>query len=326
MGNVAITLVMKDYDYLAPLACGDVTVAGVDLTLDRRSPMTRTLADTSIHAGELSFSHYLIRTSGGDRSFVGIPLFAYRAFRHRCFYVRRASGLGGFADLEGTRVGTNSYPDTGNTWSRAALREAGVRIERIDWMYGPIDAPSDGPPARPALTLPPNVRPAPSGRALRDMLVDGEVDALMCPAPPRGFYDADSEIVRLIPDFRTAEQAYYRRTGLYPAHHIVGVRREVVERAPGVIRSLYRAIEESQAAWLAQRRALSETTPWMLADIEETVALMGADWAPHGLTDANRKMIEAFCGEQLAQHLVARPIDATGVFAEFAQIMRTGAG
>jgi len=326
MGHVAITLVMKDYDYLAPLACGDVAVSGVDLTLDRRSPIARTLADPGIHAGELSFSHYLIRTSGGDRSFVGIPLFAYRAFRHRCFFVRRASGLSGFADLEGKRVGTNSYPDTGNTWSRAALREAGVRIERIDWTYGPIDAPSDAHAARPALALPPNVRPAPPGRALRDMLVDGGLDALMCPIPPRGFYDAGSEIVRLIPDFRAAEQAYYRRTGLYPAHHIVGVRREVVERAPGVVRSLYRAIEASKAAWLAQRRALCETTPWMLADVEETVALMGADWAPHGLTDANRKMVETFCDEEFAQHLVERPIDAAGVFAEFERVMRAEAG
>lgn len=151
MDDVRMTLVMKDYDYVAPLACGDVVADGIALRLDRRTPMARVLADPGIEAGELSLSHYLIRTAAGDRTFVGVPVFAYRAFRHRCFFVRRGSTLETLPDLEGRRVGTNSYPDTGNTWSRAALREAGVRLERIDWTYGPIDDASGAPAPLPAL-------------------------------------------------------------------------------------------------------------------------------------------------------------------------------
>ncbi|MGQ9584262.1 MAG: hypothetical protein ACUVX9_04770 [Anaerolineae bacterium] len=57
MNKPAITLVIKDYDYVAPLACGVVTVEGVSLTLDRdtEGALDRTLAAASIDVGEPSF-------------------------------------------------------------------------------------------------------------------------------------------------------------------------------------------------------------------------------------------------------------------------------
>ena len=318
MGDVNITLVIKDYDYLAPLVCGDVVAEGINLTLDRVSPITRTVLDPAVTAGELSFSHHLIRMSRGEAAFVGIPVFAYRAFRHRCFFVRRNSDLRRLTDLDGRRVGTNSYPDSGNTWSRAALREAGVRIDRMTWVYGPIeDASAVGSAGRPQIPLPENVRPAPPGRALRDMLLDGDLDALMIPTPPQGFYASDSPVRRLVPDYRAAERSYYLRTGLYPAHHIIGLRREVFERSPWVAFTLYAAIERAKLAWQKSRGDLAETTPWLLAEIEEAVALFGEDWQPNGLTETNRGMVKALCEEELAQGLIQRPLDDAGVFAEF---------
>ena len=62
-----------------------------------------------------------------------------RAFRHRCFFVRRGSGLTSFKQLEGQRVGTNGWSDTGNTWSRAAMRAEGVDLNSIDWWVGTTD-------------------------------------------------------------------------------------------------------------------------------------------------------------------------------------------
>ena len=152
------------------------------------------------------------------------------------------------------------------------------------------------------------------------MLLVRDLDALMCPWPPKGFYEADSPIVRLIPDYRAAEQAYYLRTGLYPGQHIVGIRRELVERDPWIVRSVYQALDEAMKLWIEWRWHLAETTPWMLADFEETAALMGRNWQPNGV-EANRKVIQAMCEEQYAQGLVATPDDPTDVFAEFEQVM-----
>lgn len=321
MSKLKINIVTKNYDHLAPLACGDVVAEGIDLNLDRKTNMIQLLHDPSFHAGEASFSQYLIRLSRGERGFVGMPVFPTRNFRHRCFFVLRGSGLQDFKDLEGKRIGTNGWPDTGNTWSRAALREQGVRIDRIEWRVGPIDDPSyDSFGNRPKLTFPPNVRPTVPGQTIRDMLLEGELDALMCPRPPQGFYDADSQIVRLIPDYRQAEQDYARRVGFTPAHHIITIRREVFERDPWVVHSLYQAFEQSKVQWQASRRQLADTSPWLLADLEQATRLFGHDWQPYGV-EPNRRMIQTLCDEELAQGLIAEPLDASTVFAEFEQAM-----
>jgi len=317
MNKPTLTFVIKDYDYLAPLAWGDVTVEGADITWDRKSVITRVVQDPAIAAGELSFSAHLIRLSRGDRSFVGIPFFAYRAFRHRCFFVRKDSGLTSVKQLAGKRIGTNAWPDTGNTWTRAILRMEGVALDSIRWWVGAIDDPTY--PSRWQGTEPKYVQPAPQGATLRDMLMAGELDALMCPIPPKGFYAADSKIRRLLENYPAEEKAYLAKVGFYPAHHIVGIRREVFEKHPWLARSLFEALEKSRQLYQSKRKDLAELTPWLQAEIEETVKLLGEDWQPNGV-EQNRTMIAALCTEEYAQGLIAKPLDPSTVFEEFEQV------
>jgi len=309
---LSMTLVMKNYDYLAPLACGDVTAEGLDLTLRRDTARALDwIDDPSVHAGELSLSKHIQRLASGDRSLVGVPFFAYRAFRQRCFFVRRDSGLRAFRDLDGKRVGTNDWHATGNTWSRAILRDAGVTLAGMRWWVGSVD----GAPSRGRGALPPHAQYVAGGRTLLAMLLGGELDALMCPSPPKGFYAADSPVVRLVPDYTRAEREYYLRTGIYPLQHIVGVRRQAFARDPWAAASLYGALERSKASWQASRRGLAETLPWTLAEIEDATALMGEDWHPNGVA-ANRKMIQAFLDEEVAQGLIAQPLSVEALFSE----------
>ena len=318
MSQLPIRLVIKNYDFLAPLASGDIVAEDIALELDRATGMDRFWDDPSFDAGEISFSQYLIRRSQGEDRFVGLPLFPTRGFRHRCFFVRRGSPLGNLSDLAGKRVGTNGWLDTGNTWSRAALREAGVDIWGVDWTVGPVENPATGAGNRPAITLPTNVHPAPAGTSLVRLQLAGELDALMIPYPPAGFYEPDSPTMRLIPDYRAAERAYLKRVGFYPAHHLIALRRDVFERDPWVAQSLFRALETSRLRWQQERLLLAETTPWMLPEIEEAMALLGADWQPNGLAP-NRPMIAALCDEEYAQRLVAQPIDPREPFALWEQ-------
>ncbi len=312
--NIQLKLMMKDYGHVAPLASGDVMVEGVDLTFERdtTNALDRTLGDRTIGAGELSLSRHLGRLAQGDNSFVGIPVFPARSFRHHCFFVRRGSELQSLEQLQDKRVGCNEWPATGNTWSRAALREAGVRIEDIRWSVGSIDG---APSARAQGKLPSYVQTV-KERTLLAMLMDGELDALMCPFPPRGFYSEEKPIMRLVRDWRRAEMDYYRRTGLFPIFHIVGVRREIYERAPYVLRSLFNALEQSKRRWQANRRELADLTPWTLAEIEDTTAVFGDDWAPYGI-EQNLKVLQTLCDEQLAQGLVSQRQDARSAFREF---------
>jgi len=317
----ALTCVLMDYDYLSPLACGDVVAKGLELTLvrDTAGAMRRTLADPSMQAGELSFGRYIQRLAASDRGFVGIPFMAVRSFRHGSFFVRRDSGLRAMADLAEKRIGTNEWPATGNTWSRALMRDAGVRIDRIEWLVGSVDGAAP-PQYQTHDVFPSYVRPAPRGRTLSEMLLGGELDAVMGMTPSK-LHGENSPIVRLLPDYKMAEQEYFRRTAIYPAHHIVGVRREVFDRDPGVVTSLYAALELSKTTWLGRRRRLADTHPWMQAAVEETTQLMGEDWFPSGL-EPNRRMIQALLDEEVAQGLIAAPMSIDALFPEFQSLVQ----
>ena len=322
MGNLAVTLATRDYDSVHPLALRDVVPDGIDLTLIRAfDALERVGREPSIDGGEASFSQYLRRVAAGDRALVGLPAFVMREFRHRCLFVRRGSGLTDVAHLVGRRVGVDTWAATGNVWTRALLRERGVSLDAVRWMVGPVNA---GEPPASTNELPRGVEAAPPGSALGELLAAGELDAVMCPWPPAGFDQSGSAIVRLYADYRTAERDYYRRTRIFPAHHLVVLKRPVVERHPRIVPNLYTALKQARDRSEANHRVLHEASPWLLADLEEQTALMGADFQPYGYRE-NRDMVATFCAEQLAQGLIPKPLDPDALFADFVALTGSGA-
>jgi len=124
--------------------------------------------------------------------------------------------------------------------------------------------------------------------------LEGGIDAIVSYRDPRIFTDGAPNIARLFPDFRAAEQDWYRRIGLFPAMHMVGIRADLVERHPWLPLAACRAFEASKAACLpglADLDALAVTLPWLAAETAATIALMGRDFWPYGLAQ-NRAMIE----------------------------------
>lgn len=317
--SLDLKLVTKDYDFTQPLACGDVVPERIKLNYERDTPgaLDRTLSDASIDAGELSFSRQITRLANGDKSFVGIPVFPQRAFRHRCFFVLRGSGLNSIESLAGKRIGCNEWPASGNVWTRAILRAHKVRVDEIKWSVGSVDGK---PSNRPQGSLPPYVKPV-TDKSLLSMLLAGELDALMCPHPPKGFHDEGSPVVRLLQDFRTAEIEYFRRTGNFPTIHVIGVRRPVYEQHPWVLASLFKALEASKLRWQASRRNLSDTTPWTIMEIEDATALFGRDWYPYGV-EKNRSDIEKLSGDLFEEGLAPRRLTAAEIFPEFEASLR----
>jgi 4,5-dihydroxyphthalate decarboxylase len=76
------------------------------------------------------------------------------------------------------------------------------------------------------------------------------------------------------------------------------------------------------AIWMERRLYLAETSAWLTADIEESMAVLGRDWQPNGIK-ANQKMIKTLCDEEYDQGIIAAPLDSTAVFADFEKLMDT---
>jgi 4,5-dihydroxyphthalate decarboxylase len=316
--NVPISLVIRNYDAITPLVAGDVKAEGVDLRLDRETPMAQFTRDPSIQAGEMSFAQYLGRLAKGDDEFIGLPIFVTRGFRQRCFFVQRDSGLTSLDDLAGKRIGIDSWGATGHTWNRALLREAGIDITGIEWVIGPPENATAAPPA-PA-DLPAHARPAPTGTSLVDLVLAGEIDALIMSQPPQGFYEVDSPLRRLLADFREVEAAYAARVGYWPPFHIIGLRASVAHEHPWIVRSLYNAFDAAQKLAATRRLTLADTSPWLLDDLEHVARTLGPDWQSHGVAP-NRAAIATFCQEMFAQGIINVEIDPALVFATFEQAM-----
>ena len=318
-----IVLAMKEYDWLSPLECGEVSPDGFDLSIDHNDPMNRTANDLSVDGGEFSFGVYLIQIANGDSQFVGLPIFPYRAFRHRCFFTLRDSEIVQIGDLQGKRIGTNAWPTTSSTWNRALLRYHQVDITQSQWWVGPMDDPAIEPPQ--ANSLPSYAKPAPLGRTIEEMLISREVDALMCPRPTRSFYQTDSPIIRIVSDYRSAELEHFMRTKLYTPDHIVVLRRDIFNKHPEIVSKLYFAFEQAKDLWLRHILTLpySNMTPWGLADIEEISSTIGEDWQPFGI-QSNQNMIQALCDETIQQGLVDTTIKSNDVFIDFERAIVDG--
>jgi 4,5-dihydroxyphthalate decarboxylase len=314
---MALSLKLAGYpwDHITPLLTGDVVPEGIDLTYDTAHGLGPVTDDPTCHGGEASLGKYLLDTSQGDRSFVGLPIFPMLAFRHRCFLVKRGNEIADLKQLEGKRVGMDGWPNSGNTWTRVTLGQAGVDIWKITWVIAPIEGKPDAGHGSVPPGAPPNVVSGSPGKSLVDMLLAGEIDVMVAAFMPTGFFSPDSPIVPMM-DYRAAETAYYRQHGYIPAHHIVKLHREVVERDPWIVKSLMTAFTESKRLWVERRRRLADTTPFLLAELAETAAIFGDDWQPYSL-EPNLKMLTDLTQDQFRQKLVAAPVDPKAAFADY---------
>jgi 4,5-dihydroxyphthalate decarboxylase len=315
---VRVTLACGATDRTLPLILGDVRPAGIDLTFLRMYPeevFWRMTRHAEFDAAEMSLSSYLLRRSRGDDSLLAIPVFTSREFRHSCVWVRADADIQSPADLKGKRMGVPEYQMTAAVWIRGFLSDDfDVAPTDMRWFSGGLYQP--GREEKLPINIPGlDLHAIGSNQTLSDMLLDGELDAIMGPRPPHGF--PGPRVRRLFPDFRVVEVDYFKRTGVFPIMHTIVVRRELLDREPWVARSLYDALCESKARAMAQLTeavVLSVTLPWLIAEVESTTALMGADYWPYGV-ESNRGALETLMRYSCEQGLAERGVAIEALFA-----------
>jgi 4,5-dihydroxyphthalate decarboxylase len=220
-------------------------------------------------------------------------------------------------DLKGKRVGVPEYQLTANVWARALLAdEHGVKPADIRWIRGGLE--ESGRPEKIAINLPPNVRlePAPEGSTLSAMLEAGEIDAFIGPRVPSCFERGHPQVGWLFADPTAAAKDYFKRTGIFPIMHLVGIRRELVARHPWLPATVFKAFERAKAIAierLADTSSSKVTLPFVEEQLRAARALMGHDFWSYGV-EPNRKVLETFLRHHHAQGLSARLIAVDELF------------
>ena len=322
MANLPIRLTCADYARLAPLMIGDVTPDGVDLTLlhgtggdwpARAEMLRRAISDPAVDGGEASMAGHLRRIDNGDRNFVALPVFPLRNFTGRDLYVRQDGPIRAPADLLGKRVGMYDWVASGSIWYRHFLDFIGVPPARLEWWIGDVEG---GWRARHPGELPAGVHAVPEGRYLLEMLLSGDLEAIYSPPRPSRYHPTQGPVVRLFPDCRAVERDYFRATGIYPPQHLIVLRREVWEGAKWLAKRLTDAFITANAMFAAAQRNFPYVAPWLDPELEETEALMGADFYQDGY-ERNRATIEVFCQQAFYLGITKRCVTAEEYFAEF---------
>lgn len=231
---------------------------------------------------EFSLANYLTLRATGQSWLAAVPVFPYRTFRHSLAVVRRDSKLVSLAELAGKRVGVEDYSMTAAVWFRGLLKdEYGVDHRSINWVSH----------VKQRFPIPAGARVEKTEQSLEGLLLDGTIDALLgfslrdSSLPP-----AERRLRPLLHDAQREEEAYFARTGLYPIHHTVVIRNDVLEREPrlaGAVCAAYLAAKER-----AYRRQLGATLlPWAKQRWTEAFQRFGGDPLPYGLTPENRTVI-----------------------------------
>jgi len=321
MVDIPITIACGNYDRTRPLMDGRVRVEGCAVTCLPLYPeeiFFRAFRYQEFDVSELSFSSYLRTVANGTSAYMAIPAFVSRVFRHSGIYIRRDAGIKAPADLRGKRIGLPEYQITAVVWMRGMMQhEYGVMPTEIHWRSGGIEEP--GRTERTPLKPIPGLDLAPIGpdQTLVGMLRDGALDAMFTARAPSSFLRGEPHVARLFPDTRQAELAYYKKTGLFPIMHLIGIRKTLLARYPWLATSLYKAFCAAKALAMTDLRdvnALMVTLPFLEAETRATMAAMGDDFWRYGIHE-NMREIEALTGYAFEQGLIDRKLAAEELFA-----------
>ena len=319
MSKLSLSVAVRDYDRTRPLTDGSVQIDGVDpvfMALDPEEIFFRAFRHAEFDICELSMSSSIVKTAQNDFAYAAVPAFVSRAFRHTSIYVR-TDRVKQPADLRGRKVGVAEYQLTANVWARALLEDQyGVKPSDIHWIRGGLEQP--GRVEKISVTLPPEVKldPAPEGKTLNAMLEAGEIDAFIGPRTPSCFEQGKPDIGWLFADPMATAKDYFRKTGIFPIMHLIGVRRSIVTQHPWLPAAVLKAFTQAKSICLARLEETSAskvTLPFMEEQVKAARDLMGADFWPYGIP-ANRKQLEYFLAQHHKQGLSSRLVNVEELF------------
>ena len=182
---------------------------------------------------------------------------------------------------------------TTGAWVRGFLAEDyGVDLKSITWVtFEDAHLAEYREPA--------NVERAAEGKQLKQMLLDGEIDAAIL-----GDVAEQGPLKHLIPDHAAEGQRWARTHGGVAINHMAVIRQSIAQSRPDVVREVYRVLTESRAA-AALPTGLDDPLRFGVA--------------------ATRQSLEQMVAYAFQQDLISRSPTADDLFADAVRILGAAA-
>jgi 4,5-dihydroxyphthalate decarboxylase len=299
-----LSIALGDYGLTRPLKSGAVKAGRVPLDyaqIDQIVPaMRRMCRGLEYDICEMAFTTYVCARAYG-KPFTAIPVFVTRNFHHWAIFYNEKSGIRTPKDLEGRKVGVNrGYTVTTGLWARGILQsEYGVDLNKVQWI------PTDDEHVA-EFKAPANVDYRYRGKAMRDLLLAGEIDAAL------GEVSVDApEIKPLFPNAREVSFDYFRRTGIYPINHGLVVKNTLLKEQPWIAGELTKAFEAAKAIYMKDIQGATKISFWDKAAADNATVV--GDPFPFGI-EQNRKALEAITEFAADQKMVPRKFTVEELF------------
>jgi 4,5-dihydroxyphthalate decarboxylase len=303
------------YDVTLPLMDGRVTVDGIPLIPAKTSSMVMQdvpdLRSGRFGVWDLNMGFWLPAIEAGW-DLVALPVFPKRKSALQFIFCRVDANIHSPQDLAGKRVGTRQYRTSVTLWARGLLHDHyGVDVGTIRWFAQVRDVfPHHDQNA--------HITYLDDKRSMVDLLLAGEVDAIMTDISDAGLFDrleSNSAITRLFPEYPTTDLAMFRETGIYPPMHVMVMSGQLNRDNPDLAAKLFDAFQRSKAMAydeIAGDRA-GFSVVYLRERFKEQQALWGDPYA-YGV-QANRRMIDAFIRYNHEQGAIRSPLAYDRIFA-----------
>ena len=227
LGDHACTSALKDGSIKSDLVTLDF--AEYSPTNKGFKPMVR---EGAFDVSEMAIVTYLMAKSVG-KPMVLLPNVVVARFQYAYAVYRAELGDLKPRDLEGRRVGIRSFTTTTGAWLRGILaNDYGVDLNSINWVTFED--------AHVAEFRDTTLR-APAGKAIIQMLLDGELDAVLGEKVER------PGLKPLFADAAAEEKSWFAKHQVVPINHMVVVSETLSNEHPEAVREVFRLLRESAA-------------------------------------------------------------------------------
>ena len=298
------------YDHTMPLLEGRVKIDGVELKPVRTSSMVFNdvpeLREGNFGLCDLNMGYVLPAIEAGWE-LIGLPVFSKRKPVYSFLFCRADAGINSPKDLEGKRIGSNSYPTSITIWLQGLLQHRhGVDISKLRWVTSSPRRVFPLHKTESKVEAAEDPKKSPVNR-----LLDGEVDAIITDISDGKAFrtlEQDPSIKRLFPNYVEEDLRLYGDTGIYATMHQIVMSKKLDRGNPDLAGKLFTAFEEAKK--LAYEDILNDRAGFSVVYLRERFEEQIKDWGDpwkYGVKE-NKNMIDSYLTYNAEQGITSKKL------------------